>query len=134
MIQRFITFFVIFASIILVLGCVCTRPDGDPTGGEKRPPLTEKKPEKIENTPPGIAGEQPYVPGQVMVKLKPGVDAAALDTIAGELGLETIQPLALPGTYLMKIISAESVESILKKLETYDTIEYGEPNYIMKTD
>jgi len=134
LIQRFITLIAIFASIIIVLGCVCTRPDGDPTGGENKPPLIEKKPEKIENIPPGSDDEQTYVPGQVMVKLKPGVDAAALDTIAGELGLETIQPLALPGTYLMKIISAESVESIVKKLETYDTIEYGEPNYIMKTD
>jgi hypothetical protein len=134
LIQRLIINTVIFGLVITLVGCVCPRPDGDPTGGEKKPPLTEKRPEKVEDTPPGSDGEQTYVPGQVMVKLKPGVDATALDTIAAELGLETIEPLALPGTYLMKIISAESVESILKKLETYDTIEYGEPNYIMKTN
>ena len=87
----------------------------------------------MENTLPESDDAHKYVPGQVLVKLKPGVAATTLKTIAGELGLETVQPPALPGIYLMKIIGDESVESIIKKLETYDTVEYSEPNYIIQT-
>jgi len=131
---RIITKVVFCGLIFLMIGCVCPGRDGNPTVGKSEIPLSEKKPKEIENNQPESDDAKKFVPGQVLVKLKPGVEATVLDTIAAELGLETLKPLALPGIYLMKIIGDESVESIVKKLEMYDTVEYGEPNYIVKTD
>ena len=116
------------------MGCVSPGRDGNTTSDESKIPLSEKKTKEMENTLPESDGAHKYVPGQVLVKLKPGVAAMVLDTIGGELDLETVQTLSLPGIYLMKIIGDESVESIINKLETYDTVEYGEPNYIIQTE
>ena len=131
---RFITKVVLFGLIFIAMGCASPGRDGNTTSGESKMPLSEKKPKEIENTLPGSDQAHKYVPGQVLVKLKPEAEATTLNTIAGELGLETIQPLSLPGIYLMKIIGDESVESIVKKLEMYDTVEYSEPNYIIQIE
>ena len=88
----------------------------------------------MENSTPGTSGAQKYVPGQVLVKLKQGMDASALEILNRDLGLEIIKSLNLPGTYLMKINSDESVDSVVKKLKAYDMVEYGEPNYKLKTE
>jgi hypothetical protein len=103
------------------------------TGGKKIP-LTEKPPKKMENSTPGTSDAQKYVPGQVLVKLKQGMDASALETLNRDLGLEIIKSLNLPGTYLMKINSDESVDSVVKKLEAYDIVEYSEPDYKLKPE
>ena len=131
---RFITKVVLFGLIFIAMGCVSPGRDGNTTSDESKIPLSEKKTKEMENTLPESDGAHKYVPGQVLVKLKPGLEPTVLDIIAQELGLEMIQPLALPRTYLMKIPGDESVESIINKLETYDTVEYGEPNYIIQTE
>ncbi len=131
---RFINKVVLFGLIFIAMGCVSPGRDGNTTSDESKIPLSEKKTKEMENTLPESDGAHKYVPGQVLVKLKPGVEATVLDTIAGELDLETVQPLSLPGIYLMKIIGDESVESIINKLGTYDTVEYGEPNYIIQPE
>ena len=77
---------------------------------------------------------QAFVPGQVLVKLKPGTDTAALAVLQRDLGLETLKPLSLPGVYLMKIKNGASVQAVIQKLNTYDMVEYGEPNYTLTTE
>jgi len=131
---RFITKVVLFGLIFITMGCVSPGRNGNTTSGESKIPLSEKNPKEMKDTLPGSDDAHKYVPGQVLVKLKPGLEPSVLDIIARELGLEMIQPLALPRTYLMKIPGDESVESIVKKLEMYETVEYSEPNYIIQPE
>ena len=127
---RIFTHIVFFGLILIISGCFGSH---EMTGG-KTPPPTEKPPENMDNATSGSGGVQKYVPGQVLVKLKQGTNTSALKILARDLGLETLAPLNLPGTYLMKIRGNESVESVVEKLKAYDMVEYGEPNYNLKTE
>ena len=86
------------------------------------------------NSSSGSGKIQKYVPRQILVKLKPGVDGSALKILSRDLGLVTLRPLNLPGTYLMKIYGNESVDRMIEKLKAYDMVEYSEPNYKMQTE
>ncbi len=127
---RILTHIVLTSLIFIAIGCIGPHE----VTGEKKIPLTEKQPEKMENPTSGSGEVQKYVPGQILVKVKQGVGANALDILNRDLGLEIIKPLNLPGIYLMKINSGESVDSVVKKLKAYDIVEYGEPNYKMKSE
>lgn len=80
-----------------------------------------------------ILDTQPYVPGQVVVQLKPGFDLA---TVAGMYGLDPvpisqIQVGVPPATnYLLRIVDGSAVEPKVTQL-TADTlrIALAEPNY-----
>lgn len=82
----------------------------------------------------GSGEDATYMPREVIVKLKPGVSPAQMDTIATELGLEMVQPLVLPDTHLMRIIGHESVEEMVNKLNTYDAVDYSEPNFTINIE
>ena len=127
---RILTDIVFLGLILMFIGCIAPH---DVTG-EKKIPLAEKPPEKMENATHDTRDAQNYVPGQVLVKLKQGMDASALEILNRDLGLEMIKSLNLPGTYLMKINGNESVDSVVEKLKAYDMVESGEPNYKLKTE
>jgi len=101
---------------------------------ENKTAMAEKEPKKVAQIKPGVDNAPAYVPGQVLIKLRDGMDASALDFLSRELGLETIKPLALPGVYLMQIKGDDSVDSMVEKLKAYKMVEYGEPNYTLKTE
>lgn len=130
---RFLTPMVLFVFIFLITACVCPNRDGRlaPNGGKL--PLSEKQP-KAMTPPPSDAAGQKYAPGEVMVKLKSGVKDESLDALSRELGLELIQPMPLPDTYLMRITSGDTVENMVEMLNTYKVVDYAEPNFTAKTN
>jgi hypothetical protein len=122
---------IVFSGLILVfMGCI------GPSGvqDENITATAEKEPKKVAHVKPVVEDAPAYVPGQVLVKLRDGMGVSALDFLSRELGLETIKPLALPGVYLMKITGDDSVDGMVKKLKAYKMVEYGEPNYTLKTE
>ena len=78
-------------------------------------------------------GRFPYAPDEVLVKFKTEVDARTINEILKALKLEMIQKFSSPNLFLMKIADGASVETIIKRLNAYDAVEYAEPNYGVKT-
>lgn len=106
------------------------------TGG-LQPAQTEARPEFAGARQPAQTQPQghqfPFAPDQVLVKFKPAVDATTIAEIRTELKLETIQKFKSPNLFLMKITEGASVETVIKRLKTYDAVKYAEPNYGVKT-
>jgi hypothetical protein len=78
---------------------------------------------------PSLRQKQSYVPGQVLVKLKDGVDEQAIQSIKEALSLETIRVVRRPSLFLMKIVNESSVEAVIERLRDFPEISYAEPNY-----
>ena len=73
--------------------------------------------------------KQSYVPGQVLVKFKDGVDEQSIQTIKEALSLETIRVVRRPNLFLMRIVSESSVEAVIERLRDFSEVSYAEPNY-----
>ena len=69
---------------------------------------------------------------KILVKFKPEVDARTITEIQKAMKLEMIQKFSSPNLFLMKITDGASVETIIKRLNTYDAVKYAEPNYGVK--
>lgn len=78
---------------------------------------------------PSRAQRRDYVPGQVLVKFKDGVDEQAIQTIQEAMSLKTIRVIRRPNLYLMRISDGTSVESIIERLMAFPEVSYAEPNY-----
>ena len=74
------------------------------------------------------------MPGEVVVKLIDGVEPDVMDALSRELGLELIEPMPIAGTYLMRITSGETVESMVEMLNDYKVVDYAEPNFTAETN
>ncbi len=77
---------------------------------------------------------QQYMPGEVVVKLIDGADPGNIQALSRELGLELIEPLPIADTYLMQIVSGDTVESMVKMLNAYKVVDYAEPNFTAETN
>ncbi len=83
----------------------------------------------------GAADEAPFVPGEVIVKFKPGLRAQGLDT-----GLELLRELPLDNTGLYRTagVSAQSADAEAATLRTVatlsarDDVVYAHPNYLLE--
>ena len=78
-----------------------------------------------------------YVPGEVMVKFKPGTVIEKLQIIENIAGLsrtlESIGPSHVTKeAQLMKIRDGVSVERSIRRLRLFDEVIYAEPNYVRK--
>ena len=75
-----------------------------------------------------------YVPGQVLVKFRDGTDERAIETIRRQLSLRTIRVSPKLSLYRMKILDGSSVEEVIERLQSFDEVEYSEPNYFIEFD
>ena len=122
---------VLFTYIILLLAffsCVQSDPAGkkvlknEAESGE----ITIRENAQMEASP---RQKQSYVPGQVLVKFKDGVDEQAIQTIKEALSLETIRVVRRPNLFLMSIADDSSVEAVIERLSDFPEVSYAEPNY-----
>ena len=124
-------FLMIFQHLIIpfvVFSCAVSNPAGKkvlknaPQSGE----ITIRENAQMEASP---RQKQSYVPGQVLVKFKDGVDEQAIQTIKEALSLETIRVVRRPSLYLMRIVDESSVEAVIERLRDFPEVSYAEPNY-----
>ena len=78
---------------------------------------------------PSLAQGRDYVPGQVLVKFKDGIDKQAVETIQRALSLKTIRVLRRPNLFLMRIMDESSVDAVIERLRGFPEVAYAEPNY-----
>ena len=75
-----------------------------------------------------------FVPGEALVKFKPSVSQERMDAILKESGTELITIIKGIRVHHVRIVGKESVDSVTKKLSTYQEVEYAEPNLLSQTD
>ncbi|MBM3276122.1 MAG: S8 family serine peptidase, partial [Candidatus Sericytochromatia bacterium] len=75
------------------------------------------------------------VPGQVLVKLRPGVSATSLLSIQNKLGLKAVATHASLAKLGWKVMSYDSsnmqAQSLIATLATEPGVQYAEPNYVV---
>ena len=114
--------------MLAVFSCAQSNPAGkkvlknEPQSGE----IVIREDAQIKASP---RQKQNYVPGQVLVKFKDGVDEQAIQTIKEAVSLETIRVVRRPNLYLMRIVSESSVEAVIERLRDFPEVSYAEPNY-----
>jgi hypothetical protein len=122
---------VVFKYIILLLAvfsCAQSDPEGKkvlknvPQSGE----ITIRESAQME---PSLRQRPSYVPAQVLVKFKDGVDEQAIQTIEEAMSLETIRVVRRPNLFLMRILDESSVEAVIERLRDFPEVSYAEPNY-----
>jgi tRNA(Ser,Leu) C12 N-acetylase TAN1 len=123
--------FIAFQHVLLTLAvfsCVQSDPAGkkvlknEPQSGE----ITIRENAQMEPFP---RQKPSYVPGQVLVKFKDGVDEQAIQSIKEALSLETIRVVRRPNLFLMRIVNESSVEAVIERLRDFPEVSYAEPNY-----
>jgi len=78
----------------------------------------------------GATTGRPYVPGQILVRFRNGIEAQEVERIQAEAGLQILKVASAPDLYLMKIADGCAVEDMLVRLKKYPEIVYAEPNYV----
>ncbi len=76
------------------------------------------------------AGE--YVPGEVIVRFRAGVDATERRTTLAARGVTSVEPLALARTQVVKLAEGASVEDAVRAFERDPDVLFAEPNYLYK--
>jgi subtilisin family serine protease len=75
------------------------------------------------------AGAGPeYVPGELIVRFRPGLAAPARASILRDEGARLGEDLLLPGAVLVKLAAGESVTAATEAFERYPDVLYAEPN------
>lgn len=72
--------------------------------------------------------------GQILIKFKPEVSKAQVDSLTKKIGLEKVKDFPGISVSLYRIISEITVEETLQKCRDSSIIEYAEPNYIYHMD
>ena len=75
-----------------------------------------------------------FVAGEVLVKFKPSVPQERIDAILKESGTELITLIKGIGVHHVRIVSKESVETVVKRLSAFQEVEYAEPNLLSRTE
>lgn len=76
------------------------------------------------------AGE--YVPGEVIVRFRAGVDATERRTTLAARGATSVEPLALARTQVVTLAEGASVEDAVRAFERDPDVLFAEPNYLYK--
>jgi subtilisin family serine protease len=71
-----------------------------------------------------------FVPGELLVRFRPGVDRAGRAAVLQETGTTRKQWLLLPRTELLELPRGTSVEAAVRELESRPEVLYAEPNFI----
>ena len=69
---------------------------------------------------------------EVLVKFKSDASQDAIENLAKNYQLEMIKVVSRPNLYLFKIVGDQSVNDVVKALNSLDIVEYSEPNYTYK--
>jgi predicted Fe-Mo cluster-binding NifX family protein len=75
-----------------------------------------------------------FVSGEALVKFKPSVSQERMDAILKECGTERIAVLKGMGIHHIRIVSKDTVESVLTRLSAFQEVEYAEPNLLSQTE
>ncbi len=75
-----------------------------------------------------------FVPGEALVKFKPSVSQERMDEILKESGTELITVMKGIEVHHVRIVGKESVETVVKRLLTFQEVEYAEPNIFSRTN
>jgi serine protease len=82
-------------------------------------------------TPPSVSRPRPpFVPGEVLVKFKPGTPPDRMAAILREAQTTLLQELPSIQVLQVKIVGRESVENTISQLMAHPEVEYAEPNVI----
>lgn len=95
--------------------------------------------------PPDCAapGKPPYVPGQVLVKFRPGFRPPAVQSFADSHGMRILHHFDMPAhvvrgfggeLYQFGLGLADTVESSIERMSGRTDVVYAEPNYIFKIE
>lgn len=75
-----------------------------------------------------------FVAGEALVKFKPSVSQERIDAILKESGTELMKMIQGIGVYHVRIVSKESVETVVKRLSAFQEVEFAEPNLLSRTE
>lgn len=82
----------------------------------------------------GPADEREFVPGEVVVRFKPGVAAGGQSAVLGEADATVERSLPIPGVKLVALEGDHSVPEAVAALEDEPQVVYAEPNYIYRAE
>jgi thermitase len=74
--------------------------------------------------------QAPYRPGEVLVKLRPGVRSAAARQVEARHGAALLEGIERRGHYRLAVPAGRSVPEMIEILARDPSIEYAEPNYL----
>lgn len=75
-------------------------------------------------------GNTDKVPGELLVRYKPGVSAPEQANLQKQVGASVVRSLLLPRTKLVRLHGNQSVDSAIRKFESDPQVQYAEPNSI----
>ena len=81
-----------------------------------------------------IKMKRSFVSGEVLVKFKPSVSQERVDAVLKEAGTELITVIKGIEVHHVRIVGKESVETVVKRLSTFQEVEYAEPNVLSRTE
>ena len=73
-----------------------------------------------------------FVPREALVKFKPSVSRERRNAILKDTGTELIAEINDSRVQHIRIVSEDSVETVVKKLSAFPEVEYAEPNFRLK--
>ncbi|MBN2110396.1 MAG: S8 family serine peptidase [Methanosarcinaceae archaeon] len=86
--------------------------------------------ENLEVAMPDVTYEQPYVPGEILVKFNAGVSEANINAINSKNGATVTYTSPYAGFKKLKIPKTKSVEEMVQIYSRNPNVEYAEPNFI----
>ena len=98
----------------------CETKDPEPTGRTESPTVTKMR--------------RGFVSGEALVKFKPSVSQERMNAILKECGTERIAMIKGMGVHHIRIVSKDTVESVVTRLSAFQEVEYAEPNLLSHTE
>ena len=83
----------------------------------------------FEGLPLAPGPEAEYIPGQIIVKFKPGTPSEAEDSLNERLGTNVIYTSPSGGFKILRIPDGNTVAEMVAIYLGQDIVEYAEPNY-----
>ena len=78
--------------------------------------------------------QREYVPGEVLVRFRPGVDAGDRTRVLRATGSSVKEVLPLAGLRLVQVAAGTTVEQAVDALERRPEVLYAEPNHLYRLD
>ncbi|WP_406661795.1 S8 family serine peptidase [Methanolobus sp. ZRKC3] len=117
------TFFTIVAVSMLTIGTL--------TPAIAVSPKTYSFEDNLEVAMPSVAHEQPYVPGEILVKFNPGLSEAKIAAMNSKNGASVTYTSPYAGFKKLKIPKTKSVEEMVEIYSKNPNVEYATANYVM---
>jgi subtilisin family serine protease len=76
--------------------------------------------------------DRTYVPGELLVRFRPGIDAADRAQVLRNAGASVKEVLSLPGLRVVRIAAGTNVQRAAEALERRPEVLYAEPNYVYR--